>query len=230
MTDMLSARLSKAETKRLAAHHPQLASSGDPPSVLAIVLENDRELALLELLLDHARRYAADQKASVQALLDALLPASALRVSPGLLRQVERNAMAQQALASEYGLLDGRQLARLQRSTAANPASVGYRLRTGGRVFAVEVGGDVRYPAFQFGQDGKPLPVIADILAAIDHSVDGWELALWFTGDNAWLGGARPVDALSGTDEDRQAVVRAARHLAAEVRPAGSPQQPAQAS
>ena len=41
-----------------------------------------------------------------------------------------------------------------------------------------------------------------------------WELALWFTGSNVWVGGERPVDVL---DSDPELVVQAAAHLAEEL-------------
>ena len=67
------------------------------------------------------------------------------------------------------------------------------------------------FPGFQFDAGGQPVPVIADILAALADRLDPWSLALWFTGDNARLGGLRPVDALNG---DPDAVLAAARALA----------------
>ena len=61
---------------------------------------------------------------------------------------------------------------------------------------------------------GNPIPVIADILAALADRLDPWSLALWFTGDNSRLGGLRRVDALNS---DPPAVLAAARALADDV-------------
>jgi hypothetical protein len=49
--------------------------------------------------------------------------------------------------------------------------------------------------------------VISRILAALKGQVRGWELLLWFTGSNGYLGGARPVDLL---ESDPDQVVAAA--------------------
>jgi hypothetical protein len=48
----------------------------------------------------------------------------------------------------------------------------------------------------QFDEHGVPLPAIADVLAAFAYRTGAWELALWFTGANAWLGDRRPVEVL----------------------------------
>ncbi|MHB8295401.1 MAG: hypothetical protein ACYDH5_12400, partial [Acidimicrobiales bacterium] len=52
-----------------------------------------------------------------------------------------------------------------------------------------------RYPAFQFDDHGRPLPIIGEVMAAAGPFA-GWGLALWFTGASERLGGARPVDGL----------------------------------
>jgi hypothetical protein len=53
------------------------------------------------------------------------------------------------------------------------------------------------YPAFQFDEEGRPRPVVADVLATLGQQSQGWELALWFTSVNGWVDGRRPVDLLS---------------------------------
>jgi hypothetical protein len=82
------------------------------------------------------------------------------------------------------------------------------------RVFSVRYRGAEVFPGFQFDEQGRPLPVIAEILAVM-RSLSGWEIALWFTGGNVWLEDEdRPVDRLR---IEPDAVIEAARHEVAEL-------------
>jgi hypothetical protein len=80
-----------------------------------------------------------------------------------------------------------------------------------GRVFLVPAADGERLPGFQFDGRGVPRPVIADVLRWFADRLPTWELALWFTGSNDWVGGKRPVDVLDSAPE---LVVQAAAHLA----------------
>jgi len=99
-------------------------------------------------------------------------------------------------------------------SRARNAGALASRWRKEGRIFSVEVDNAARFPGFQFDAAGRPRPVIADVLAALDGCLGGWELALWFTSDNGWLGARRPVDLLESAPGR---VVDAAAQLAAEL-------------
>lgn len=50
---------------------------------------------------------------------------------------------------------------------SANLSQTAYRWRREGRIFAVTHGGTDLYPAFQFGDDGQPRPIIAEVLAIL---------------------------------------------------------------
>lgn len=114
--------------------------------------------------------------------------------APQKVAQAQGNLAARKALIDEFGSLTERDLAM--------PGS-----------FSVLHQGRELFPAFQFDPDGHPLPVIADVLAFLRDIRTPWEIALWFTGANGWLGGSRPVDMLR-TAPHR--VVEAARHEAEE--------------
>ena len=147
---------------------------------------------------------------STEAVLGGLR-SSPHRASRAVL-QAHRNSVARDALAAEFGLLSSSDVAELSGSAARNAGATAARWRAAGRIFAVTSGGKAAlFPGFQFDAGGQPVPVIADILAALADRLDPWSLALWFTGDNPRLGGLRPVDALSG---DPDAVLAAARALA----------------
>ena len=128
--------------------------------------------------------------------------------------QAQRNAAARAALADEFGLRSGADVAHAGGSHAQNRSAMADRWRTRSQVFTVQAGGKAVFPGFQFDTHGRPRPVIAQILEVFGDRLGGWELALWFTGNNDWLGGLRPVDAL---DSNAEQVVDAARRLRAEL-------------
>ena len=124
---------------------------------------------------------------------------------------LRRNAQARRAFLAEFGTLTSREVAEVAGSRAANRAALANRWRTEGRIFAVEIGGQTLFPAFQFSDDdGQPRKVIAKILKVLQPKLSGWQTALWFTGRNGWLGARRPVDVLGS---DPEAVAEAARRF-----------------
>lgn len=127
--------------------------------------------------------------------------------------QIARNAQAHAELAEEFGLRTGAEVAARARANGYHWLGPAKRWRRRGLVFAVEVCGQTRYPGFQFDAAGRPQPIIAAVIEAFGTCLTGWELALWFTGANDWLGGLRPVDVLNA----REDVVAAARRLRAEL-------------
>lgn len=217
MSSVSMARLSAAEAKKLAGKHPQLALTDKEGSVLAILVEGKREATAIATLIDYAQQYFTDHGEAVQQLVNALLPPETLRVSSGVLAQVEQNARAQRALADEFGLLSGKEVAEVTGSRATNVAAAAHRLRRSGRVFAIDVAGDLLFPGFQFDPAGKPYPIVGHVIEELGQVLSGWELALWFVSNNAWLGGVRPVDLLDSVDSDRHALIAAAHALADEL-------------
>lgn len=71
------------------------------------------------------------------------------------------------------------------------------------RVVYVEHEGKLLYPAFQFGDDGLPLPIVHELLCILSKDEDRtcWDDALWFAGDTGWLDGATPMSCLIADPE-----------------------------
>jgi hypothetical protein len=100
-------------------------------------------------------------------------------------------------------------------SKAANRASLANRWREERKAFAIRVGDQLLYPAFQFDEDGRPLEEIGAALEYLSGGeLNDWQTALWFTSPTGWLGGRRPVDLLR---EEPEAVVEAARREVGEL-------------
>lgn len=100
----------------------------------------------------------------------------------------------------------GPDLAALAGHSAGNSSATASRWKTSGKVFSVSAAGGERFPAFQFAE-GKPLPLIANLLAILRPARTDWQIAFWFTSLNAYLDGDRPADRLS----DREKILMAAK-------------------
>lgn len=120
--------------------------------------------------------------------------------TPAELAQVRRNLVAREAFIAEFGSQQN-----LDPQTAA-------MFEAEGRVFSVDYRQAKVYPSFQF-HEFYPLPAVARALSILRELRSPWEIALWFTGNNGWLGGARPVDLLADRpDEVIIAAQREAEH------------------
>jgi hypothetical protein len=146
-------------------------------------------------------KLAADDKRMTERLVNAMFTRNT--VSPAAAQQARRNAEARQELIDEFGLFDSDQLAEMAGSKAKNRSATASRWLAERRVFAVEHLGHRYFPAFQFGIDSRPRPVVRRILEVFEpHGLEGWELALWFTTASGWLDDQRPVDRLAGAPDD----------------------------
>jgi hypothetical protein len=152
-------------------------------------------------------RSSAGEADPLSELTRAMTPMTRVPTAPVVL-QARRNAQARSALLEEFGALTSAQVADLAGSGARNASALASRWRREGRLVAVEHHGTVYFPAFQFDDDGKPKPAVAEVLEQLGTAdLSAWQQALWFTTANGWLDGRRPVDVL---DESSGAVVAAA--------------------
>jgi len=167
----------------------------------------------IRLLQTRIERVAAHQRI-LERLLEALTPEGE-PPAPATLLQVRRNVEARQHLLDEFGAVTSAEIAEMAGSTADNRSATANRWRQEQRIFGVRHHDGVYYPGFQFGDDGRPLPAVRDVLQALSsNGLTDWETALWFAAPTSSLGDRRPVDLL---DEDPEAVVEAARREVAPV-------------
>lgn len=152
---------------------------------------------------------AVAQRASAEGILDALLPVTGT-MSEAALTQLRWNALAREEAITEFGAFTAAQLAELRGSATTNPHVSTGRWLARGEVFAIETPQGRLFPGFQF-HDGRPRPVMARVLRALDGSLHGWEILGWCIGSNGYLDGQRPVDLL---ESDPDTVVFAAEQSA----------------
>jgi small subunit ribosomal protein S3 len=166
---------------------------GDGPSISAV-----------------AKKRRDDVQAEMQRMIASMIPPSTVPL-PAQVLQARRNAEARESLLREFGALKSTDIGEVAGSKATNRAALAHKWKSDHRIFSVTHGNGTYFPGFQFTGEGQPLRVIADILAILGPVRTDWELALWFTRSNGWLGGQRPVDLLLKLPEQ---IVEAARHEA----------------
>jgi hypothetical protein len=171
----------------------------------ATVHELAGELTRLERVLAAARGrletaahgVAADHRAAqLERVVEALLPVAV--PSSAAVWHAQQSAEARLALVSEHGAWTAAEVAERAGSTSTNRSALASSWRAAARVLGVEWKSRTVFPAFQFGADGQPRPVVADILTHLRRSgLDDWQAALWFASPTGWLGDRRPVDVLT---------------------------------
>lgn len=195
--------LTEPERQRLELRHPEIREAQSA----MVVAASPAVLSAVEAF----ARQAAWEEEHRERLLHVMVEnvGTAVLDEPRVV-QLQRQARARHDFLSEFPALSSQQVAELSGSKATNVAALASRWKAAGKVFAVSEGRADRYPAFQFGDDGKPLPVIEKVIRAL-AGWSTWAIALWFASNSGWLGGRRPVDLLLDSPDE---VVDAARRSA----------------
>lgn len=197
--------------------NPEAGEGEVLPLVLMLSARDRAEADELADVITVARQLLRERNHTAHGVLQALLPEQRLALAPGQSRQVQREAEARAEVADQYGLLSSAQVADQAHSTATNRAALASRWRAEQRLLSVTVDGAPRFPGFQFDSDGRPHPVVAQVLQVLSPHLPEWDITLWFTTANDWLGAITPADALQGPPQDHQALLHAARQLAVEL-------------
>jgi hypothetical protein len=195
--------LDEAGRRVLARRHPEVARHD---SVLTIGVTDALRPALARAIGELVAAANEGQRLQTEALVDALL-ATDDPPSPQAMAEAERQAVLRTRLLQDFGAYSSEELAKLVGSEASNRAQVAHRWSKEGRIFGVVHRGRTVFLGFQFDPDGRPLPVIAPVLEALD-GWDGWDVVGWFVFRNPLLDQRRPVDLLL---DEPDAVVGAAR-------------------
>jgi hypothetical protein len=128
---------------------------------------------------------------------------------PATVEQARRNAEARVEFLAEFQTLSSSEVADLAGSRSRNRAALAHGWRKQDRVFSVLVGREQRYPLFQLdAHAGEPKPIFTRVISLLRSAgLEGWQIALWFTGPLARLGDRRPVDII---DSEPDQVIEAA--------------------
>ena len=122
------------------------------------------------LLTEHLRSFiaAARQENSQQRiaqLLRAVAPSDPL--ADVELKVAEGTADLRREFLDEVPVVTSAQVHARAGFPGGNPSQTVHRWRKQGKLFAVNHGGRDWYPDFQFGVDGRPLPIIEELLAIL---------------------------------------------------------------
>lgn len=180
---------------------------GETAGPILVVIDEGQGMGPSELFGAILRSFST--RSRLVDLIEVLAPPEDV-LSHEAVEQARRNAEARMRFLAEFPALTSGEVAELMGSRSNNRAALAHGWRKQGRVFSVQAGREQRYPLFQFDvEQGAPKPVIAEVVKELrDAGLEGWQIALWFTGRLARLDDHRPVDLL---DENPKRVAEAAR-------------------
>lgn len=148
--------------------------------------------AATQPLLDAAQRIRASAKA-----LGAAIDAVGMYTEPAVARAVQAERNIYDHIDAEFGMLSSAEVGRKMGSRSSAPRNLAAAARRGGALLAINRGPQTLYPGFQFGPDGRPLPVIRDLRQLADQC--GWSetsVVQWLCAPTTYLDQRRPVELL----------------------------------
>lgn len=151
---------------------------------------------------DHFVDVAHRIRESATALGDAL-DAVKVYTEPAIARAVQAERNLYDRIEAEFGLLTSTETGRRLGSRSTAPRNLAVSTRRNRALLAITRGHQTLFPGFQFGSDGRPLPVIRVLRDLADEAQ--WSensLVQWLCAPTTYLGGLRPVDVLA-SDADR---------------------------
>jgi hypothetical protein len=138
---------------------------------------------------------------SATALGDAL-DAVNVYSEPAVARAVQAELNLYDRIEAEFGLLSSAETGRRLGSRSSAPRNLAVATRRNGALLAITRRHQILFPGFQFGADGRPLPVIRilrDLAEEAQWSENG--VVQWLCAPTTYLGGLRPVDLLASDPE-----------------------------
>jgi hypothetical protein len=202
--------LEEPARRALARRHPDVTRHG---AVVAIGAREEVRPSVMRAIEEVVDAANAGWEMRTEALVQELLHHD--EPTAEALEDAKRQAKLRSRVVRDFGAYSGREVAAMAGSGARNRFQVAHRWKKAGRIFGVPYQGDTVYLAFQFSADGEPLPVIREVLGALDDW-GPWDLAGWFVFRSRRLEQRRPVDLL---ERDPDAVIAAARAERRAVQP-----------
>jgi hypothetical protein len=194
--------LGEPARRALARRHPEVTRH---KVVFAVGAAEDLRPSVLRAIEELVDAANTGRELRTEELVQDLLEGEAPTAEA--LEDAKRQANLRSRVVRDFGAYTGKEVAAMAGSGAHNRFQVAHRWKKAGRIFGVPYQGDTVYLRFQFSDDGQPLPVIRDVLRALDGWAP-WDLARWFVFRSRRLEQRRPADLL---ERDPDAVVAAAR-------------------
>lgn len=146
---------------------------------------------------------SADRIRESAHAVGAALAAVRVYTEPAIARAVQAECNLYDRIDAEFGLLSGTEAGKRMGSRSSAPRNLAAAAHRSKTLLGLRRGNQVTYPGFQFGPDGRPLPVIKRLREVAE--ANAWSekgLVQWLCSPTTYLYGDRPVDHLS-TDPDR---------------------------
>ena len=231
LRDQSREELVRSLAERFAAEFVGEADTSEQPSAALVALES--ALSGRSAILQLTAEVVGPRREAVRAFLEKVLQLSstldARRHEDAIAKLAD--VMIPDELGAARGILAADNLELRDRFMAqvptlssvevgkrvghskVNPHATAARWRKSNEVLSVHHRGSEHFPAFQFGDDGRPHPTIKKVLIALPRHLSPWQRALWFVSTNGWLGDSTPSDML----DDPEAIVAAAAREAEDV-------------
>jgi hypothetical protein len=152
------------------------------------------------------RTYLGRLRESLAGEADAATDPARVAAAAPVQRPLDGAAAHRQALSRDWPT--AADVSRQLGSTAENASHRANQLRRDGQLLGVWLPPEqaYRFPAWQFGADGLPVPQLAELLALLrgpggmavpDRRTSGWGEVEWFLTPHALLDGASPAEVLA---------------------------------
>lgn len=105
--------------------------------------------------------------------------------------RVKLQARALERIYEGSKWLTGGQISALGIHNIGDPGAAARKWKEKGQLLSLEINGQEMYPAYMFGTDSVPLPIIQEIILAL-HGWDPVAMAGWFESTSSFLSGKRP--------------------------------------
>lgn len=121
--------------------------------------------------------------------------------------RVKLQARALERIYEGSKWLTGVRISELGIHNIGDPVAAARQWKEEGQLISLEIGGQEMYPAYMFGTDSAPLPIIQEIISAL-HGWDPVAIAGWFESTSSFLSGKRPRELVA---KNPSKVLRAAQ-------------------
>lgn len=153
----------------------------------------------LPALVRAARQSNAEER--IEKLLKAIAPDDPIAKFD--LQMAEETTALRQEFLAEHKPLTSKEVSARANFSSSNAYQAVHRWKSDGKIFSIKHDGRELYPPFQFDDDGRPKPIIRELLKIFARypARTDWDNALWFAAENDWLDGATPIELLDSEPE-----------------------------
>lgn len=185
---------------------------GTARNPLILEFQSPAALRIGRGVLRHFTRLIEDKRANrreqrIDAMMDGMLDLDPFdEAEAGI--DVD-NAEIRTRFLEEFPVLTSAAIHARAGHTSKNAAQTAASWKRAGRILSLSYRGRDLFPAFQFDADGRPWPLLKEVLATLPQDLTSWQRAFWLVAEDFRLDGRKPIDLIQIGD---RSVLEAARH------------------